>query len=378
MRAMLESIGFADAVLARETPEGLQLIDGHLRQEVVGDAEVPVLVLDVSADEARQLLLSLDPLAGMAETDTEALSALMADVAIGSEELLAYLEAQLPKEMAKGLTDPDEAPEPPTEPVSKLGDLWLLGEHRVLCGDARNADALAHLMAGQAADLLWTDPPYGVAYQTKLSIEEAVARHRRTDGLEVGNDTLTGDALREFLVRAFVTSRAILSDGASFYICTPGGEAHVQFWLALGESDLPIRQSVVWVKDVFVMGRQDYHWRHETLLYGWKPGAAHRFVADRSLDTVWEIARPKRSKEHPTMKPVELVERGIANSSLRGGRVLDPFLGSGSTLIAAERTGRVCYGLELDPRYVDVVVKRWEDFTGNKAELANAATTQAS
>lgn len=222
-------------------------------------------------------------------------------------------------------------------------------------------------MFGEAsqADLLWTDPPYGVGYQTKLSTEEAVARHRRTDGLEVADDQ--PEDIPGLLAATF--GHAPLRPGGAFYVASPSsGDVLPAFYAALAESGMPVRQQLIWVKDVFVMGRHDYHYRHEPILYGWKEGAAHAFEGGRSQDSVWEIPRPRRSESHPTMKPVELVSRGLVNSSRPGDLVYEPFAGSGSTIIAAEQTGRRCVALEIDPRYAQVAIDRWESFTGRVAE----------
>jgi site-specific DNA-methyltransferase (adenine-specific) len=205
-----------------------------------------------------------------------------------------------------------------------------------------------------------------VAYQTKLSTEEAVARHRRNDGLEVSNDALGIEGTKALLIAALRPE--YLKPGGCFYVASPSGDMELHFRLALEAAGLLLREVIVWVKDVFVMGRQDYHWRHESVLYGWRDGAAHYFGGGRSQDTVWEIARPRRSETHPTMKPVELVARAITNSSVTGGLVFDPFIGSGTTIIAAEQTGRRCAAIELDPRYVQVTIERWEAFTGRTAE----------
>jgi len=239
-----------------------------------------------------------------------------------------------------------------------------------MLSSSRDTAAVARLVGNEQADLLWTDPPYGVAYQTKLSVEEAVARHRRTDGKEVSNDDMRPEESQAFLTSVFRLAAERMKAGAAFYICAPSGDMELHFRLALRDAKLDLRQAIVWVKDAFVMGRHDYHYRHETLLYGWVGGAAHTFNGGRTLDTVWEIPRPRESKDHPTMKPVALIEPGLRNSSLPGALVLDPFAGSGSTLVAAETLGRRAYLMEIDPRYCDVILSRWETFTGRTAELA--------
>jgi DNA modification methylase len=253
----------------------------------------------------------------------------------------------------------------------KRGDLFSLGDHRLMCGDSTVADDVSRLLDGARADLVWTDPPYGVAYQADLSVEQARATHRRTDGLEVRNDALTPDGTRALVAAA--VSEDVLRPGGCFYVASPSGDMEIHFRLALVDAGLPLREAIVWVKDQFVFGRQDYHWRHESILYGWRDGEAHYFAGGRTQDTVWEIARPKRSDDHPTMKPVELVERAVQNSSRPGETVYDPFSGSGTTILACERTGRSARAMEIDPQYVAVAIKRWEQFTGRQAVQVGAA-----
>jgi len=363
LRAMLADVGYADALLARETAAGLMLVDGHLRAETTPDSLVPVLVLDVDEVEADKLLATLDPLAGMAVADEEALSELMASVSIPSEDLLRELERLSGQDgPPQGLTDPDAVPAVPEEPVTKPGDLWVLGKHRVLCGDATDANALAHLMAGERAGLMWTDPPYGVDYVGKT--ERA---------LTITNDGSSG--LPRLLTDAFAAAGAMLAPGAAIYVAHPAGAGSVTFGMCFVAAGWRLHETLVWVKNRLVLGHSDYHYRHEPLLYGYKPGGGRRgrggagWYGDNRQDSVLEVDRPAASREHPTAKPVELVARCVANSSPPGGLVLDPFMGSGSTLIACEEFGRKGRGMEIDPRYCDVVVRRWEDFTGGKAVL---------
>jgi DNA modification methylase len=321
------------------------------------------------AEEAL-VLATLDPIGAMADAEANVLAELLAVLEPADDVLKAFIE-ELTREQAveslrPGLVDPDEVPDIPDEPKVRRGELYALGDHRLLCGDATN-DADVRRVIGEAthADILWTDPPYGVAYQTKLSTEEAVARRRRTDGLEVTNDL--PEDIPALLAATF--NLAPLRAGGAFYVASPSsGEVLPVFYAALAQSGMAVREQLIWVKDVFVMGRQDYHWRHEPILYGWKEGAGHEWHGGRQQDTVWEIPRPRRSESHPTMKPVELVARGLANSSRPGDLVYEPFAGSGRTIIAAEQTGRRCVALEIDPRYAQVAIDRWETFTGRSSE----------
>jgi len=253
--------------------------------------------------------------------------------------------------------------------ICKMGDLWLLGEHRLLCGDLTKESDVGRLMGQEKADMVFTDPPYGVSVN-QGSKEDLKARNRRTDGKKVVNDDLVGEKLRDFLLIIFKIYCDNLQAGGAIYVCHAEGLGlDVIFRTAFAESGFKSAEIIIWAKDQFAFGRQDYHWRHEPIIYGWKTGAAHYFINDHTQDTVWEIARPKRSEEHPTMKPIELCAKAINNSSKKNQLVLDLFLGSGSTLIACEKTGRKCYGMEIDEHYCDVIIKRWEDFTGGKAEL---------
>lgn len=235
------------------------------------------------------------------------------------------------------------------------GDLWRLGVHLLLCGDSTQAADVTRVMDGVTAQMVWTDPPYGVAYVGKTKA-----------ALTIRNDALTTQELYSLLCEAFARAVDICDEGAPWYVASPGGPQLLAFAQPL--ADLGIwRQSITWVKQSLVVGHNDYHYRHEHLFYGWKPGAKHYFIADRSQDTVWQIARPTVSREHPTMKPLPLIAKALANSSHPGAIVYDGFGGSGSTLIACERLARKCRMLELDPHYCDVIIRRWESETGRLA-----------
>jgi DNA modification methylase len=262
----------------------------------------------------------------------------------------------------------DDAPEPPAEPYSKLGDVWILGSHRLVCGDATVIGAYDALLGDAKADCVWTDPPYGVAVAKVASVEEAKRLRKRTDGLTIQNDDLTPDHLEDFLRSTLGAAYTACKPGGSWYVAAPSGDLFYQFATVLRELGV-WRHTLVWVKDQFTLGRADYHYRHESIFYGWKEGAGHEWFGGRDKDTVLEVARPKRSPEHPSMKPVELVTTCLDNSAPRGGIVLDPFGGSGTTLMACEYTGRKARLIELDPRYVDVICRRWQEHTGAKPVL---------
>lgn len=279
---------------------------------------------------------------------------------------------------------------------SKLGDIFKLGRHRLICGDSMDAQALQILMGDQKADLLLTDPPYNVDYSSKNEALNAADKGNRVQR-DIANDSMDAQAFKEFLCKAFANANAYLKSGGAFYIWHAGTEG-LNFKLAVKETGWELKQILIWVKNNIVLGRQDYQWKHEPCLYGWKPGASHYFVARRDLTTLMEDEaldlnaltkqelkdlltkilsfpttdihedKPMRSAEHPTMKPLKLLGRQIKNSTRPGEVVLDLFGGSGSTMMAAEQLGRSCYMVELDPCYIDVICKRYEELTGEKAE----------
>ena len=271
------------------------------------------------------------------------------------EELDELLAIDLDDTGGDGLTNPDDAPEPPPKPVSTSGDVWVLGQHQVLCGDSTDIDAVLEFMGGGRADCLITDPPYNVAYEGKTK-----------DALTIANDSMDDAAFRQFLTDAFIAANAVMKPGAAFYIWHADSEGF-NFRGACRDVGWRVRQCLIWVKNTFVLGRQDYHWRHEPCLYGWTDGGSHKWYGDRAQSTVLEFDRPNRNAEHPTMKPVELIEYQLRNSTKSGDIVLDLFGGSGTTLIACEKAGRTARLVELDPKYVDVIVRRWQEFTGERA-----------
>ena len=368
LRGLLGEVGFAGAELARELEDGtLQLIDGHARASMVGDQEIPVLVLDVDESEADKILATFDPIGAMAETNKENLDAILRGIQTSDEEV-AKLLSDLAQdaglylgEDADLLTDPDDVPDAPEDPITKQGDLWLMGEHRLLCGDSTNAEDVTRLMNGRKADLWLTDPPYNVAYTGKTQ-----------DALTIDNDSMGDAEFRSFLVKCFQIAFDNLKAGGSYYIWHADTEG-LNFRGAINDCGETLRQCLVWQKNVMVMGRQDYHWQHEPCLYGWKKGASHGWYNDRKQTTLLVFDRPSRSTEHPTMKPVRLFQYQIGNSTAPQGLVFDSFLGSGTTLIACQELGRTCYGLELSPSYCDVIVARWEAATGKKATLETNA-----
>jgi DNA modification methylase len=336
--------------------------------EAEGDELIAVRRAGLTEDEKVGLALADNRSSDLSEWDNEMLRQLSEehDLTPWFEDGELLAEVLEPEE---GNTDPDDVPEAPEEPITKPGDLWILGNHRLLCGDSTDVLAVERLMDGKKADLLVTDPPYNVALGMDETPEEAKKRNRRTDGLTIQNDSMSDDDFRQFLRDVYSAADASMKPGATFYIWYAEPDANCAFRLAARDAGWKIRQCLIWNKNSLVMGRQDYHWKHEPCLYGWKDGAAHFWASDRSQTTVLDFNKPSRNGEHPTMKPVELFQYQVENSSKKGGMVLDLFGGSGSTLIACEKMGRQARLMELDPAYCDVIVKRWEDFTGKKATI---------
>ncbi len=278
----------------------------------------------------------------------------------GFDDLLAELTADT--EEASGgaqssAVDDDYDPVLPEEPKAKRGDIYQLGRHRLMCGDSTNPADVARLMGGTAADLLLTDPPYNVNYEGGT-------------GLTIQNDNMEDAAFRKFLRDAFQCADGVMKPGAAFYIWHADSRG-ADFRNACADVGWQVRQCLVWNKNALVLGRQDYQWKHEPCLYGWKGGASHTWLNDRKQTTVLDFDRPMRSELHPTMKPIPLFDYQICNSCPAGGAVLDLFNGSGTTIMACEQNGRCAYTMELDPKYVDAAIARWEDFTGKKAVLLN-------
>ena len=292
------------------------------------------------------------------------------------------------------------------EPRAQKGQLWQLGRHRLMVGDSTSTADVDKLTGGAAMDLCVTDPPYNVALgQKDYNTSDSLKRHRRTDGLVIMNDNMEDGEFFDFLLGFYEQMLRVLKPGASFYVFHADSEG-LNFRAALREAGGQLRQTLIWVKNQMTLGRQDYQWRHEPCLYGWKEGAGHYFVNDRTQTTVFENTadpeslsreelvqlatfllakmeaihssiirerKPTRSELHPTMKPIPLCAKLIQNSSKRGDNVIDFFGGSGSTLMACEETGRNCYTLELDPKYADVILTRWEEATGERAVLLNGS-----
>jgi DNA modification methylase len=365
--ASIKEFGWTNPILV--DAEGV-VIAGHGRlmaARKLGYTEVPTIELgDLTETQKKAYVIADNRLALNAGWDNEMLTIelneLLADgyaldiLGFDSKELDALLEP----EVIEGLVDEDEVPEVGPEPVTKPGDIWVLGKHRLMCGDSTSMDHLAQLCRGQLVDMWLTDPPYNVAYEGKTK-----------DALTIENDSMGDDQFRQFLRDAYTAADTVMKPGAVFYIWHADSEGY-NFRGAAKDAGWKVRQCLIWKKSTMVMGRQDYHWKHEPCLYGWKEGAGHLWATDRKQTTILEFDKPSRNGEHLTMKPVALFEYQMLNNTKGGDLVLDSFGGSGTTLIAAEKNGRLARLMELDPKYCDVIVKRWEEFTGKKAVLEGA------
>ena len=376
--ASIKEFGFTNPVLVDQ--DGM-IIAGHgrtLAAQRLQMKEVPCLRLShLSEAQKRAYVIADNKLALNAGWDDELLAVELRDLkdsdfdlsltGFGDDELADLLAEAL----EEGLTDEDSVPEAPETPVTVPGDIWVLGKHRLMCGDATSIENLEKLCEGQLVDMWLTDPPYNVAYEGKTK-----------DALTIKNDEMGNDDFRQFLRDSYTAADAVMKPGAVFYIWHADIEGY-NFRGAAFDIEWTIRQCLIWKKQTMVMGRQDYHWQHEPCLYGWKEGAAHLWASDRKQTTILEFNRPMRSADHPTMKPVELFEYQILNNTKGEDLVLDSFSGSGTTVICCEKIGRRARALELDPVYCDVIVKRWQEYTGKKAiheetgksydEITNAA-----
>lgn len=361
MRSITE-FGFINPVLI---DSDFGIIAGHgrvLAGKRLGMSEVPcIFVEDLTEAQKRAYIIADNKLALDAGWDETILKIELAelqemdfDISLTGFEME---DIELDDYSSSGVEEDDYDAEPPAEPKAKLGQIYQLGRHRLMCGDSTDKAMVESLMDGMKADLLLTDPPYNVSYEGKTK-----------DALTIANDDMSNESFREFLRTAFFCADSVMKDGAVFYIWYADSEGY-NFHGACFDVGWQVRQCLIWNKNSMVFGRQDYHWKHEPCLYGWKGGASHLWTSDRKQVTVLDFDRPQRSAEHPTMKPIPLFDYQIQNNTKRGDVVLDLFGGSGTTVIACEQNGRIAYVMELDPRYVDVIIDRWEKFTGKKAEL---------
>lgn len=412
LKRSIEKFGYVEPLVWNKRTGNI--IGGHQRYKVLvslGQQEIDCVVVDLDERQEKTLNIALNKISG--EWDMPLLSDLLKELGDNGLDtsLTGFDDKEIEKLIAQFNTDEikeddfDAAEEAKNiiNPITKLGDIWQLGPHRLMCGDATILADVEKLMKGLQTNMFFTDPPYNVNYEGN-------------NGLKIKNDSMPNDKFYQFLYDAFTNMFAVSSAGGAIYVCHSDSEG-INFRRALIESGWLMKQCIIWVKNALVIGRQDYQWKHEPILYGWKPGASHNWYGDRKQSTViedyasmsirqesdgailtftngiqvvslrvpsfevllqgndadttvWRFDKPLRSKEHPTMKPIGICARAIKNSSKPLDIVADFFGGSGSTLMAAEQTNRMCFTMELDEKYCDVIIKRWEQFTGKKAVLA--------
>lgn len=341
------------------------IVEGHGRLiacKELGFDEVPVIRLDSLTDEQRRAYTLVHNQTTMnTGFDLDVLNEELDNIDIDMSDYGLDIEIDDIEEGTE--VKEDDAPEVKDgEPKAKRGDIYQLGRHRLMCGDSTSSDDVFKLVGGNtspAVDLLITDPPYNVDYTGKTK-----------DALKISNDSMDADTFHDFLYNAFINAFSTMKGGASFYVWYASKEA-VNFSTALADAGLSIKQELIWNKNSLVIGRQDYQWKHEPCLYGWKETDSHHWYGDMKQTTVIDFDRPTKSELHPTMKPVGLFDYQIKNSTKKGDNVLDLFGGSGTTIMACEQNGRNAYVMEYDPHYIDVIIERWENFTGKKAKLLN-------
>jgi DNA modification methylase len=366
--ASIAEFGWTNPILAGA--DGI-VIAGHARLQAarkLGMTEVPVIVLDgLTETKRRALVLADNRLALNAGWDEEMLRVEMAalDEAGFNLELVGFTDDEIegllrdPEEVRAGNTDEDAVPEAPEEAITKPGDVWILGDHRLLCGDATQIESVEKVLAGGLADMVFTDPPYNVNYGATMK-DKLRGKKRR-----IANDNL-GQDFAQFLRDSLVNILAVTK--GAIYVCMSSSELHT-LHQAFTEAGGHWSTFVIWAKNTFTMGRSDYQRQYEPILYGWKDGTDHFWCGARDQGDIWFVKKPVSNDLHPTMKPVELVERAIRNSSKGRDTVLDPFGGSGTTLIACEKAERQARLIELEPKYCDVIIRRWQEFTGREASL---------
>jgi DNA modification methylase len=364
----LREFGFQQPIVVDK--DGV-IIVGHTRlkaAEMLGLKEVPVLVAkDLTEAQVKAYRLADNKTAEFSEWDMDLLAFELEGLEAFDFDMLPF-GFEIAGEVTEDDFDADEAiseiEEEGYEPFTKLGQIWKLGNHRLLCGDSTKQEDVDRLMDGKLAAMVFTDPPWNVNYGA-VDEKNAQGYKPRT----ILNDSMGTEDFKEFMQQAFSCMSKASEPGAMTYVVMSAQEWG-NVMLALSENDYHWSSTIIWNKDRLVLSRKDYHTKYEPIWYGWKSDGPRNYpLADRKQSDVWDIDRPSKSDEHPTMKPIELVARAIKNSSGIGSNVLDLFGGSGTTLIAAEKTGRKCFMMELDPKYCDVIIRRWEELTGEKAEL---------
>ena len=353
------------------------IVDGAhraLAYKELGYAKIPAILIKIESDADRRIIRqTMNKLRGRHDPMLDAqefVAILKANEEKKLFDMSAIKETEFYKtiQLAANEEDEDSVPPLPETPITQFGDVWQLEQHILVCGDSTDLQTMEKCMGGELANLLITDPPYGVSYADKNAYLNAVGRGNRIQ-IPIENDHKPAKEMGELWTAVFKNASNHMHKGANYYIhAMQGGDLMMMLMQAILNANLLLKHMLIWVKNNHVLGRLDYHYKHEPILYGWKEGS-HKFYG-KNQTSVWEVNKPHQSKLHPTMKPVELAERAMLNSSQEGDIVLDPFAGAGYSLIAAEKLRRVWHGIELDPKYVDVIVKRWENYTGLTAKRA--------
>ena len=357
LKRSIEQFGYVEPVIWNEKTG--RVVGGHQRLKVLTDmgiTEVDVVVVDMDTEKEKALNIALNKISG--EWDTEKLALVIADLqgtdfdvsltGFDPEELEDLFRDDVKGGVKEDDFDVEAELKKPT--FSKAGDLWMLGEHRLFCGDSTKPETFDLLMNGKKANLVVTDPPYNVDYKGSAG--------------KIKNDSMAEDQFEQFLLAAYQQMEAAMADDASIYVFHSDSHG-LAFRKAFEEAGFYLSGCCIWKKQSLVLGRSPYQWQHEPVLFGWKKKGKHQWYTGRKESTIWEFDKPKKNKDHPTMKPIALVSYPIMNSTMTGCLVLDPFGGSGSTLIACEQTGRVFYTVELDEKFCDVIVRRYIEQVGS-------------
>lgn len=368
LKQSILEFGFVDPPIFNKRTGNL--VGGHQRVTVAKELglfdEIEVSVVDLPLEKEKALNIALNKISG--QWDEDKLALLLNELDENELNISGFTDKEIQEvieqydmrlDLETEAIDDGFEFELPEKPKAALGDIYQLGRHRLMCGDSTNKAHIELLMDGEKADLLITDPPYNVNYEGKTEA-----------ALKIKNDNKTASEFYSFLRSAFSSAYDNLKEGASFYVWYASSEV-INFVNSLVDSQFMVKQELIWLKNSFVLGRQDYHWQHEPCLYGWKKDGSHRWYGDRKQTTVLDFDKPIANKEHPTMKPIPLFDYQIKNSSKKGDKILDIFGGSGTTMIACEQNDRQAYLMELDPKYVDVIINRWEEFTGKEAIKLN-------
>ena len=361
LKRSIHEFGYVEPIIWNKTTS--HIVGGHQRLKILldlGFQEIECVIIEMDEEKEKALNIALNKING--DWDKEKLALLITDLQGADFDVsltgfdAAELDDLFKDSLKDGIRDDefDVDAELQNPPITKLGDLWRLGPHRLVCGDSTKQDTFTILMDGKQANLVVTDPPYNVNYEGTAG--------------KIKNDNMGNVAFYQFLLESFQNMEAVMTKDASIYVFHSDTEG-LNFRKAFSDAGFYLSGTCIWKKQSLVLGRSPYQWQHEPVLFGWKKSGKHNWYADRKQTTIWEFEKPKKNIDHPTMKPVALIAHPILNSSLSNCIVLDPFGGSGSTLIASEQTGRICYTIELDEKYCDVIVKRYIEQAGGSVDV---------